>query len=179
MDWLIILAIIIIAILTFLLFLRATAKKKLCLFAARAQRLYAEVFELMLLRRKALCQIRDIFLEAALREKQSLTEVVFLRKVMTIDQRADALRRMNSLLSQLSLTAQAFPQQRTESDYDALYAAASNQALEEKIEEYNYCARVLQQLVRVFPSQQIAAKMKIEAPPIFDTSNAKKGAPHD
>ena len=123
-----------------------------------------------------LTKLRDVAKNYAAYEKGVFTEVISLRRGMSLAEMNEASTKMDRLSSDIQLTAEAYPELRSSDNFRELqngirdaeaHLQAARRLYNSQVTSYNNA-------LDVFPSSLVGSSMKLEKQELFVAESAKK-----
>ena len=123
-----------------------------------------------------LTKLMDVVKAYAKHEKETLFEVINLRKGMSVDERIQENKKMSSNFEKIQVLAEAYPELKSSENYRTLQQAIVE--VEEHLQAarrmYNANVSTFNQMLVTFPTSMIANMKGLEKKEFFQTEEAKK-----
>lgn len=123
-----------------------------------------------------LTKMIDVVKSYAKHEKETLFEVINLRKGMTLEEKIDANNRMNSNFDKINIIAESYPELKSSENYKTLQQAIVE--VEEHLQAarrmYNSNVSIFNQMLVSFPTSIIANSKKLTKRAFFEAEETKK-----
>jgi len=123
-----------------------------------------------------LTKMIDVVKSYAKHEKETLFEVINLRKGMTMEEKIDANNKMNSNFERINVLAESYPELKSSENYKTLQQAIVE--VEEHLQAarrmYNSNVSIFNQMLVSFPTSIIANSKKLTKKSFFEAEEAKK-----
>ena len=123
-----------------------------------------------------LTKMIDVVKSYAKHEKETLFEVINLRKGMTMEEKIDANNKMNSNFERINVLAESYPELKSSENYKTLQQAIVE--VEEHLQAarrmYNSNVSIFNQMLVSFPTSIIANSKKLTKRAFFEAEEAKK-----
>lgn len=123
-----------------------------------------------------LTKLVDVVKAYAKHEKETLFEVIKLRKNMTIEERNEANRKMDENFRQLNVVAEAYPELKSSENYKTLQQSIAD--VEEHLQAarrlYNSNVSLYNQMIVSFPTSSIARSKGMTKKDFFEADEVKK-----
>ncbi len=109
-------------------------------------------------------------------EKETILDVIKVRKGMSMDEKADADKKMNEEFSKISVVAENYPELRSSDNYKTLQQAIADteEHLQAARRMFNSNVSRLNQLLVTFPSSVVASSMGVTKKAFYEVEEAKK-----
>ena len=109
-------------------------------------------------------------------EKETILDVIKVRKGMSMDEKADADKKMNEEFSKISVVAENYPELRSSDNYKTLQQAIADteEHLQAARRMFNSNVSRLNQLLVTFPSSVVASSMGVTKRAFYEVEEAKK-----
>ena len=109
-------------------------------------------------------------------EKETILDVIKVRKGMSMDEKADADKKMNEEFSKISVVAENYPELRSSYNYKTLQQAIADteEHLQAARRMFNSNVSRLNQLLVTFPSSVVASSMGVTKKAFYEVEEAKK-----
>ena len=109
-------------------------------------------------------------------EKETIVEVIKLRKGMNNTERTDAAKKIDEGFTKLNVLAEAYPELRSSDNYKTLQQAIADteEHLQAARRMYNANISKLNQLVVTFPTSIVASTMNIRKREFYEIDDIKK-----
>ena len=109
-------------------------------------------------------------------EKETILDVIKVRKGMSMDEKADADKKMNEEFSKISVVAENYPELRSSDNYKTLQQAIADteEDLQAARRMFNSNVSRLNQLLVTFPSSVVASSMGVTKKAFYEVEEAKK-----
>lgn len=124
-----------------------------------------------------LTKMMDVVRSYAKHEKETLFEVIRLRKDMTMTEKSEANSKMNDTLSKIQVIAESYPELKSSSNYKTLQDSILD--VEEHLQAsrrlYNSNVSLYNQMLVTFPSSAIANNKRLVKKDFFEVEEEKKG----
>ena len=123
-----------------------------------------------------LTKMIDVVKSYAKHEKETLFEVINLRKGMTMEEKIDANNKMNSNFDRINVLAESYPELKSSENYKTLQQAIVE--VEEHLQAarrmYNSNVSIFNQMLVSFPTSIIANSKSLTKKSFFEAEEAKK-----
>ena len=123
-----------------------------------------------------LTKMMDVVKAYAKHEKETLFEVISLRKGMSIDEKNEANRKMNSNLEKINVLAESYPELRSNENYVTLQKSIVE--VEEHLQAarrmFNSNVSIYNQMLVTFPTSIIASSKSLTKKEFFEADANKK-----
>lgn len=123
-----------------------------------------------------LTKMIDVVKSYAKHEKETLFEVINLRKDMTLKERNDANRAMDESFKKINIVAENYPELKSSENYKTLQQSIAD--VEEHLQAarrlYNSNVSLYNQLLVSFPTSSIAKSKGMTKKDFFETDEVKK-----
>ena len=123
-----------------------------------------------------LTKMLDITKAYAAHERATITETINLRKGMSIAEKTEANRKMDSMANGINVVAEAYPELRSNENFKQLQISVSD--VEEHLQAarrlYNGNVSAFNQAIVVFPKSIVAEMMKLVRKEFFQADEFKK-----
>jgi len=109
-------------------------------------------------------------------EKETILDVINLRKGMNMNEKADATKKIDEGFSKLSVVAEAYPELKSSENYKTLQQAIADteEHLQAARRMFNSNVSRLNQLIVSFPTSVVASSMGVTKRDFFEVDEAKK-----
>lgn len=123
-----------------------------------------------------LTKMMDVVKAYTKHEKETLFEIVKLRKNMTIDEKSEANNKMNHNFEQIKIIAENYPELKSSENYKKLQEAIAD--VEEHLQAarrmYNSNVSIFNQMLVTFPNSIIAGAKGLTAKTFFEADAEKR-----
>ncbi len=109
-------------------------------------------------------------------EKETILDVIKLRKGMNVEEKAEATRKIDEGFSKLNIVAENYPELRSSENYKTLQQAIADteEHLQAARRMYNANISKLNQLVVAFPTSMVASSMGVTKREFYEVDESKK-----
>ena len=109
-------------------------------------------------------------------EKETILEVIKVRKGMSMDEKVEADKKMSEEFSKISVVAENYPELRSSDNYKTLQQAIADteEHLQAARRMFNSNVSKLNQLLVTFPSNMVASGMGVTKRAFYEVEEAKK-----
>ena len=109
-------------------------------------------------------------------EKETLFEVINLRKGMSVDEKAKESEKMDANFEKINVLAESYPELRSSENYKTLQQAIADteEHLQAARRMYNANISKLNQMVVAFPTSMVASMMGVGKKDFFEVEESKK-----
>lgn len=123
-----------------------------------------------------LTKMMDVVKAYAKHEKETLFEVINLRKDMTIQEKNEANKAMDENMKKINVVAESYPELKSSENYKTLQQSIAD--VEEHLQAarrlYNSNVSLFNQLLVTFPTSSIAKNKGMTKKDFFEADEAKK-----
>ncbi len=155
---------------------RYSTENRLRRIAVKIDESFSDIDIALIRRYDTLTKMRDICKQYLKHEKETLTEVVALRNGMSLSESKAANDQMSSLLGQLNVAVEAYPELKSDAQYLQLQKTIWD--IETQLQSarriYNSNVSAYNQLVVSFPDRIIAEKLGLTQKDFFETDDVHK-----
>ena len=123
-----------------------------------------------------LTKMLDVVKAYTKHEKETIIEVINLRKGMNMSEKAEATKKIDEGFSKINVVAEAYPELRSSENFKTLQQAIADteEHLQAARRMYNANISKLNQLVVSFPTSVVASSMGVTRREFFEVDEAKK-----
>lgn len=109
-------------------------------------------------------------------EKETILEVIKVRKGMSMDEKVEADKKMSEEFSKISVVAENYPELRSSDNYKTLQQAIADteEHLQAARRMFNSNVSKLNQLLVTFPSNMVASGMGVTKRAFYEVEETKK-----
>lgn len=124
----------------------------------------------------ALTKMVDVVKGYAKHEKETIFEVINLRKGMSVQEKQDASKKMDAMQGQINVLAEAYPELKSSENYNTLQKTIVD--VEEHIQAsrrmFNANVSMLNQMIVTFPTSIVAGMKGLSKKEFFEADDIKK-----
>ncbi len=123
-----------------------------------------------------LTKMLDVVKAYTKHEKETILEVINLRKGMNMSEKAEATKKIDEGFSKINVVAEAYPELRSSENYKTLQQAIADteEHLQAARRMYNANISKLNQMVVALPTSMVASMMGVGKKDFFEVEESKK-----
>lgn len=124
-----------------------------------------------------LTKMIEVVKSYAKHEKETLFEIVKLRKGMSLEDKSKVNEKMDKAMEKITVLAESYPKLKSNENYKTLQQSIVE--VEEHLQAarrlYNSNVSMFNQMIVTFPSNIVASSKSLKAKPFFEAEETKKG----
>lgn len=123
-----------------------------------------------------LTKMVDVVKGYAKHEKETIFEVINLRKGMSVQEKEEASKKMDAMQGQINVLAEAYPELKSSENYNTLQKSIVEveEHLQASRRMFNANVSVLNQMIVTFPTSIVAGMKGLGKKEFFEADEAKK-----